>query len=156
MYLSVHSPVSLIVTKFSFNPIISFLLAFILHFVIDTIPHESISLHLWARKNKAQRYFILALIDFFILFILLYFLYSFQKFNLNLNTFAALLGGILPDILWGLNVLSKNKIKFLNNYSKLHLNLHTLFYKNIYLSDFLSFLIQILTFILFILLYLKI
>jgi len=69
---------------------------------------------------------------------------------------AAIIGGVLPDILWGINSLTKGKNILLQAYHLFHsyLDRHFLF-KYFLLSNFLSFFVQIFTFIFFLIVYLK-
>jgi len=147
MYLTIHAPTSLIIGSSVPNPILAFILAFIAHLAWDTIPHDSKKLSEWANENRLSRYFLVALIDFIVLGILLLILWQTRNINFTWSMVTALVGGILPDVLWGLNVLTNSKIKIIDAYSNFHSKtIHRLLKKKFYLSVELAILIQLLVF----------
>ncbi len=157
MYLSVHSSLSLVVGVLLPHPLLAFVLALILHTALDTIPHDGQKVEDWRKKgNKTKKIFLEAVLDFFVLFTILFILFKFNKFNFEISILAALVGGILPDILWGLNVLTKKKNKFLNFTHKLHDKIHFIFGYNFFQSTWVAMGVQILVLILGLIIYLKI
>ncbi len=109
MFLTVHAVASLTTLKISSNPIILLGLNFLLHYVLDSIPHGD-----WGTmkgfKNTIVNYIILFISDMFFV-ILVCFLYIKSNPVNTINVLCAIMGSILPDILWGLYDLTK--LKFL-------------------------------------------
>lgn len=109
MFLTVHAVTSLTTLKISSNPIILLGLNFLLHYVLDSIPHGD-----WGTmkgfKNTIVNYIILFISDMFFV-ILVCFLYIKSNPVNTINVLCAIMGSILPDILWGLYDLTK--LKFL-------------------------------------------
>ena len=107
MYLIVHTPTSLIIGTLISNPLLAFILAFIFHLGWDILPHDPKTIKdgtSWSGRIKKMA--LTALIDLCLVFVLLIILGQFNKFNWNLNLMAAVMGGLFPDILWGLNDLT--------------------------------------------------
>lgn len=161
MYLSVHTPTSLIIGSQVGNPLLAFIFAFIAHLILDIIPHDPIifkDFDQWTDKKKIKKFFIMACIDFVVLGIFLIILFLNQKLNLNnYSIWAAIIGGILPDILWGLNDLSGKKIKILNKYGYFHHKiLHSMIKKDSLLPWKYAILSQTIIFVLSLWIYLKI
>lgn len=158
MYLTTHTPTSLIIGSQISHPLLAFILGFIAHLILDIIPHEDKNLSKWLRKNWIRRSLFIVCLDFILIAILLLILYANQKLNLNnYSIWAALLGGYMPDILWGFDDLFKGKIKILKLYHRFHNDImHTIILKNFFIPTCYSIPIQIITFILTLWAYLKI
>ncbi|HPI67428.1 MAG TPA: hypothetical protein PKZ16_02720 [bacterium] len=124
MFLTAHTPLSLVIGASITNPFLAFVLGFLGHFALDLIPHDSKKLHLWVKKQPLEKinkvYFLIEVAEFFIIFLLLAVLYLSNKLPLSYGLVAALIGGWLPDVLWGLNNLTQKRIKILNFYHKIH------------------------------------
>lgn len=149
MYLSVHTPVSLIIGKLIKNPLLSFALAFLAHLVLDSIPHDPI-------YQNDQIFSIVAGIDIFFMCLVLAILLFKNKLNLNLNTLTAIIGGALPDFLTGINIFTNSKVKILDDFAFFHNQIiHQLFYKPVTLSLFLVIIVQTFFFIFGFLVYFK-
>jgi len=108
MFLSVHSMVALTSIKYIHNPLLLFIVNFVLHYVLDAIPHEERDNIRGAETNN-QKTFILACLDFVFVGILSFKFYQIFNYDKYLIT-AALLGAILPDVLWGLYAVTNFKI----------------------------------------------
>ena len=148
MYLTIHTPFSLIIGKLISNPLLAFILAFVFHFVLDAIPHDPLT--------SLNIFVISAYIDLFLLSILIYILVRKKKLKLNTTYFCAILGGMFPDIILALNILTLNKIKILQIITHFHSSIvHKLIYPNIFISLNWAILIQGITFVLGLLLFLK-
>lgn len=158
MFLTTHTSASLIIGALIANPLAAFVLAFIFHLFLDIIPHEPKLINDfddWFKKIK--KYILIACIDFIIIIIMLGVLWYYKKISFSSAMIWAIIGGILPDVLWGINDLFKKKIKILNIYSKFHnIFLHKIIYKKIYLPTHFAFLIQIIFLIIFLVIYLRI
>lgn len=102
MILSVHFIAGAAITKLIPNKLIAYPLAFLSHFILDSLPHTDYSLRGiasgWKKKNFYESIFSLILDTLFgIAFIIIWGL-TFDKFNIT----SALVGGflgVLPDFL---------------------------------------------------------
>jgi hypothetical protein len=108
MFLSVHSIVALTSIKYIHNPLLLFIVNFILHYILDAIPHGDGN-DVEGLKNNNLEMLILACVDLMFVGILSYNFYLIFNYNIYLISIA-LSGAILPDILWGLCNLTKFKI----------------------------------------------
>jgi hypothetical protein len=72
------------------------------------------------------------------------------KIYLSYPMIAGLVGGILPDYVWGLTELFKIKNKYLEKFKVWHEKIHSLFFKPIYLPLKYTAAIQVLTLIILI------
>jgi len=157
MYLTVHTPTSLIIGTLISNPLLAFILAFVFHLLWDVVPHDAKFIdedELWQKKIKF--FSILALIDFLLIFVLLFLLFKYQKINFTCSIISAFIGGVLPDILWGFNMLTKRKINILNKYYLFHNNvIHKLINKKIYISPIKMIFVQTIVLLITLLVYLK-
>jgi len=109
MFLTVHSLVALTTTKYISHPLLLFIINFILHYILDAIPHGDGDDIERGFKNKNLNYFILALLDFIFIIIISFNFYQIYKISIN-NIIFAVLGAILPDILWGIYYVTKLRI----------------------------------------------
>ena len=108
MFLTTHTVVSFATLKITQNPIALFILNFLLHYVLDAIPHGDWG-YIKGFKNQKINYILMAFLDMLFVIII-------TISYLNSNTYSdiailsAIIGSILPDILWGLYDLTKIKI----------------------------------------------
>lgn len=118
MYLTIHTPTALLISTITNNPILAFVLAFVSHFLLDIIPHDSVK-----TKNKIKdiKYFFkLGWIDSACLLSFLVILYFTKNLYYDSSLIAAMIGALLPDFIWGINMLTNKKIMVLNLYHKFH------------------------------------
>lgn len=152
MYLTTHAPVSLIIGTKIKNPFVSFFVAFAAHFVLDAIPHDP----LWQTINSFN-FTITVLTDFILLFSLLLILKKYRKNILSsVSILSALAGGIMPDVLWGINIISPIKFDFITQYQNFNHWIHIIFYQKMFVSWTLVAVIQSATFLIGLIIYLKI
>jgi len=158
MYLTIHTPTSLIIGSQVNNPLLAFIFAFIAHLILDIIPHDPIELRDWNKNREVKKFLLIACIDSIILGIFLVILFLNQKLDINnYSLLVAILGGLMPDILWGLNDLTKKKIKILNKYGYFHYKiLHPIIKKGYHIPWKYSLLSQVGIFVLMLWIYLKI
>lgn len=161
MYLTVHTSLSLVIGATITNPVLAFVLAFLGHFVLDAIPHDSLKLHSWLKDKKIEEtnkiYFLIEIFESVLILITLGTLYFTNNLNLSAPIIAALAGGYLPDVLWGINNLTKNKIKILQKYHLIHNFMDRNFLLKYFLMPvYMEVGVQIVCFVFFIWLYLKI
>ena len=161
MYLTVHTSLSLVIGATATNPILAFILAFLGHFFLDAIPHDSLKLHTWIKDKKLAEqnkiYFLIEILESALILITLGTLYFTNNLNFSTSMLAALIGGYLPDVLWGINNLTKNKIKILQKYHLIHNFIDRKFLTKYFLMPvYMEVGAQIVCFVFFIWLYLKI
>ena len=119
MFLTTHSAIGMITTTQTASPWLVFLLSFLLHYIADTIPHgdEKIFDKNVTKKKYYQKIIFALIVDIIILAI-----YSFiiiTKTNINpALLLIAIIGSILPDVIWG--VYRIKKIKILKPLVRLH------------------------------------
>lgn len=109
MFLTTHAVVSIATLKITEDPIILFGINFLLHYILDSIPHGDWGI-LKGFKNTIVNYIILFLGDIFFVLLVLYLYINSNSYS-TFNILCAVFGAILPDILWGLYDLTK--LKFL-------------------------------------------
>ena len=120
MYLTTHAPISLIIGTKIKNPFVSFFVAFAAHFVLDAIPHDP----LWQTETSFN-FTITVLTDFILLFSLLLILNKYRKDILSsVSILSALAGGIMPDVLWGINIISPIKFDIITQYQSFNYWVH--------------------------------
>ncbi len=108
MFLSVHSIVALTSIKYIHNPLLLFIVNFILHYILDAIPHGDGDNIDNGFKKENLNYLILASLD--VLFVLIIGITFYKTYHYNIySIIAAISGAILPDILWGVYQVTKFK-----------------------------------------------
>jgi hypothetical protein len=107
MFLTVHAASGLVIGRFVKNPILAFLVAFIVHFLFDIIPHGDTKVD---PKYKNPIHIATAgLIDVLVLICYLFFMvFNGVKFW-QLNMICSFIGSILPDVLQALYYLYRKK-----------------------------------------------
>jgi len=130
MFLTAHSAIGIAIATKAANPWLAFVFAFIAHYFLDTIPHGDESIFNKS-KSKKQRYSkILSFLTADLIVTGIYVLIIMTKTPLNpIILFAAILGSILPDILWGLYDVTK--IKILKPFVVIHSLFHNPTKKNL-------------------------
>lgn len=158
MYLVVHTPTSLIIGALVSNPLLAFILAFFFHLGWDIVPHDHKIINSHAsHSEKIKKMAWLAFIDLSFTLILLIILWQINKFDWRINLLAAVVGCVLPDILWGLNDLTNKKFKLLSKYGEFHNKvIHQMINKKVYIPIQWAVLIQLVVFVITIFVYLKI
>ncbi len=125
MYLSVHGSAALVLARFIPNPFVAFFASLLSHLILDFIPHGDEFLVSSKDHNKnLKRLLGAAVIDgaVLVIFILIFLvLYPTMSFPLIL---MSLLGGLLPDILQGVYLISQPK--WLKGFDKLHSTMHNM------------------------------
>lgn len=109
MFLSVHSIVALTSIKYIHNPLLLFVVNFVLHYILDAIPHGDGDDIEKGFKSKNLNYLTLSCLDFIFVIFVSFNFYQIYKPSLY-NIVWAVGGAILPDILWGIYYVTKFKI----------------------------------------------
>ena len=132
MFITVHAAASAVVGKEISSPIIAFLASLLLHFVFDLIPHGD---HEFCKKffglqfkkpreeERMKAMAVYNILDDVALVFFLLFLFKNFDWAKNDNVIAAIVGGVIPDLLVGLYMASKSKILkwFFNLHHKNHM-----------------------------------
>ena len=130
MYLTTHSAVGIALATKTINPLFAFIFAFIAHYILDIIPHgdESIFNKDISAAKRYKKIISIVLIDLAITAVYVFFVMT--KIPLSpVIIFAAVLGSILPDILWG--IYDIKPLKILKPLVKLHSFFHNPSKKNL-------------------------
>jgi len=109
MFLSVHSIIALTSIKYINNPLLLFIVNFGLHYIFDAIPHGDGNNIDKGFIKKNLNYLFLASVDFIFVILMTFNFYKIYNYNIYSTGFAVL-GAILPDILWGIHKITKLKI----------------------------------------------
>ena len=120
MFLTVHVASGVIIGQYIANPLLAFIIGFILHYITDIIPHGDTSV---AKKYKNPIHIATAaLVDLIILLIVIVFLFLNQINLFKPSIMAGMLGAMLPDILQGFYYIYRGKV-----FKRLQ-NIHNLFH----------------------------
>ena len=121
MLIAIHATVGAIVGSNVQKPVWSFILAFLLHFVVDMIPHGDANTYK-AYKNKEHVTFGVALVVIDTIATILLVIGWFWSYDFISPASVAwgIAGGVLPDLLVGLYELSATKFAFLRRYHAFH------------------------------------
>lgn len=98
MYVTVHSTIGAGIGKFIPNPILAFLIAILLHFLCDFIPHGDSSDNL-SETEKKKRMMIVFMFDSFAWIIVMGIIFLFAPLANPMSMLAGALGGLFPDLL---------------------------------------------------------
>ena len=110
MFLTVHASAGIYIGTVITNPWLAFILAIISHLILDAVPHgdENIGKET-DKKKKIIKLSIIAFVDTLGVVILYYFLTSYF-ITPSPAIILGIIGSIMPDYLWGVYELTKNKI----------------------------------------------
>lgn len=120
MFLIAHTTSGWFIGKLVPWPILSFLIGFASHFVLDAIPHDFKRLQNWLNKEpkKISRYILALIIDLILSTGIYFFLNKYFDQNFNLSIVCAIFGSWLPDFLWPMARIFG--VKFFEPFAKLH------------------------------------
>ncbi|HRY63129.1 MAG TPA: hypothetical protein P5267_00785 [Patescibacteria group bacterium] len=148
MYQIVHGIAGVAIGSRLGNPILAFVLGILSHFILDAIPHDSNEARNW-ENNGTDRFVkkiaLEAILDLWGLIIFVLIMQEGFGIYLSYPMIAGLVGGILPDYIWGLTELFKIKNQALLKFKAWHTKVHTLIFKPIYLPLKYTAIIQIIT-----------
>lgn len=133
MYLTVHAAAGAAIGATTDNLWLAFVLGIASHLLLDIIPHGDESITRWKLfKNKTSKIAAAAVLDGIVL--LAVFIYWLQNadFSLLPGILAGMFGGILPDALWGIYMLTGSPL--LKRYFRLHCWFHTIIKKRVSLG----------------------
>ncbi len=136
MYQIVHGMAGIAIGSRLGNPILAFVLGIVSHFILDAIPHDSIEARDWENNGTdsfVKKIALEAMVDLWALLILLLVMQEGFKIYLDYSMIAGLVGGVLPDYVWGLTELLQIKNQALEKFKAWHTKIHTLIFKQIYI-----------------------
>lgn len=125
MFLAGHAAAgALIGQQLQENAILIFFLAFVSHFLLDIIPHgdhHNVVDYYFGKKEKLKEIYNIIKIDAVATVIMVVVLLVYT--NLNKMAIAwGVIGGILPDLLVGLNEIVRNS--WIKKFSNFHFKIH--------------------------------
>ncbi len=109
MTLTTHAAIGISVAQVTHNPLIGFALAFGVHYITDIIPHGDEFIY-WRHVHNTKDLFAVmtGVADTVILLLLAYAVLLFQEPVYPMVIVAAIIGGILPDVLMTLHTKSRD------------------------------------------------
>ena len=137
MFLIIHSLVGSVLGHLILSPVMAFFVGVLSHFLLDMIPHGDDQLKKYLGDSHLKHMMIGAM-DGMLALIMLLAVANIVGFRQSI-LFGAL-GGILPDLIWGIPALFKRKT--LKWYESFHHNMHFVVKKRLPLVP--GFLLQIL------------
>lgn len=109
MYLIGHAAVGVLAASITTNPAAAFGIGWLSHYVADFIPHGDEPLGEWAKRgNEVKRIGCIAALDLLILSAALSAYVAARGFTPWVLAAAA--GSVVPDALWGLELVCKRKL----------------------------------------------
>ncbi|PJA47715.1 hypothetical protein CO172_00450 [Candidatus Uhrbacteria bacterium CG_4_9_14_3_um_filter_36_7] len=124
MTYTTHTAIGAVIGQISGHPILGFLLAFFVHFLVDMIPHgdSKISDNYRIYKRKRKQAIAYVMIDTTIAIFFILFLFNIKDIvNTRMITWG-IIGSVLPDTLIGLYEVTK--WKYLKSFYHLHFVFH--------------------------------
>jgi hypothetical protein len=118
MFITIHAATGALIGTELANPVLAFAVSFILHFLIDIIPHGDRELgkkffglinKKISEEEKIKSLAAYGIIDYIVLIFFLLFMFKNFSFAKVDGVIWGIIGGILPDLLVALFVLTKTK-----------------------------------------------
>ena len=127
MLLVTHATAGAVIGQFTGNPVLAFIFGFVIHFLMDMIPHGDVGIsdnfRIYKRRRKQAVTY--AVVDGAATVLFVLFLFNTRDI-LSLQNFTwGIAGSVLPDLMVGLYDLTK--LKFLKWFSWLHFFCHDIF-----------------------------
>ncbi len=106
MYSAVHSSAGLFIARAIPNPILGIAAAIASHYLLDAIPHGDTGFGDWMMsQNASQRIAVVSMIDLGSAALMVSYLVATHPGQAAWYLIAGAIGGILPDLLWGLRFI---------------------------------------------------
>jgi len=139
MFLTVHAATGIVIGQNISNPLLAFLIGFIIHYIFDIIPHGDTKV---PKKYKNPIHIATAgLADLIILTAFIIFLFIIKIELLTPSILLAMLGSMLPDFLQAFYYIYRKTI-FIKT-QRIHEFLHDLISKKYEINFYLGLLFQI-------------
>ena len=100
MFLSTHALGGIIISQHVHNVPVAFELGVLSHYILDMIPHGDERLADWVREKPVRRFALTFLMDMAFLGLFIFTVHVKGEWPLPNVALAAMLGAVLPDILW--------------------------------------------------------
>ncbi len=136
MYQIVHGMAGIAIGSRLDNPILAFVLGIVSHFILDAIPHDSIEAKNWENNGTdkfIKKIALEAILDLWGLVLLILIMQEGFEIYPSYSMLSGMIGGILPDYIWGLTELLQLKNQALEKFKVWHNKVHTIFYQAVYL-----------------------
>ncbi|MFH1253401.1 MAG: hypothetical protein V1664_03670 [Candidatus Uhrbacteria bacterium] len=129
MTLTAHAAMGAVIGEAIGNPILGFIVAITIHFLVDIIPHGDnfISNNFRVLKRHRKQAVAYVTIDAICAILFILFIVNIRDVTLIKPISAAIIGSLLPDLLVGLYEITKSK--YLHWTFKLHFFFHDLIIK---------------------------
>ena len=137
MILITHAVVGAALSRVANNPVPSFLVGIISHYILDAVPHYDYVDQKFVNDRFSEHsklIFKFIILDGVLGALLPLWFFGWQDIYGFLNIFSAIIGAMLPDALQGVQLYFPNKFTLFLN--KIHKQVHYLFINKLYLQDF--------------------
>lgn len=129
MTLTTHAAMGAVIGHASGNPLLGFVLSFIVHLLVDMIPHGDTGMSDNFRVHQVKQKQAIAYVAFDAIFAILFILFIINTKEIsNLQALSwGIAGGILPDLMVGVYEIKKTKL--LAWFHDVHFFFHDFFVK---------------------------
>ncbi len=137
MILITHAVVGAALSRITGNPMSSFMLAVVSHYILDAVPHyDYVDQDFVAnpRSRRSRMIFKFIMLDGVLGVFLPLWFFGWSDIFGFLNIFLAIVGAMLPDAFSGVHLYLPNRITPLLN--RFHVGVHYLFINKLYLQSF--------------------
>jgi len=101
MYATTHVLASIVISQHTPNAWWAFFISLLFHYILDFIPHGDRPIERWIKRGPyLARSITVMLVDITLLMIIIATLYRQTSLPAPAIVIAAIIGGLLPDILW--------------------------------------------------------
>ncbi len=136
MYQIVHGMAGIAIGSRLGNPVLAFVLGIISHFILDAIPHDSLEAKSWENNGTdkfVKKIALEAILDLWGLILIVLIMQEGFEIYPSYSMLSGMIGGILPDYIWGITELLQIKNQALLKFKTWHNAVHAIFYRAVYL-----------------------
>jgi len=129
MTLTTHATLGAVIGHAVGNPVLAFVLGFASHLLIDMVPHgdSGISDNFRVHKRRQKQAVAYVAVDAVVSILFVLLLINLKDIDATRTFTWGIIGGVLPDMLVGLFVITKTK--YLRWFNTLHFYFHDFFIK---------------------------
>lgn len=110
MYSPIHASAGLLLAQFMPNPAAAFFAGVVSHYILDAVPHGDTGLGPWLTGGHARRRIVtIETIDLGLAAIVVLSMVERHSATWWLTLVAGAVGGIMPDLLWGVRFVFDNQ-----------------------------------------------